>query len=365
MFADVDLKKIAEMTAPERTYLSVYIAGGHSLGDLEKKFHKVRSMLKGGGIEKDEREYFDENVSLVMKYLKQNPLKSGSLCIFACWALDFFKAIPLTVPVKNLVWIDSSPYIRPLAELQDEYEDVAVVVADNKKAQIFLISAAVANSEEVIKGNVKNHVKKGGWSQKRYERRRDKQLHLYAHEIVEALSRLHMEENFRRILLVGGKKILHLVHESLPHELQKQVVEKHLYLGQKEGEIHKDIMDMLFEQERMSEQDLWEKIRAEYFRGGLAVVGLDEVLEAAKERRVEKMIVTRTFRPEGRKCYNCSNIHSGVVEACSACGSKSLFKVDVVNEIVEMLEQTGADTDFINPIQALIDAGEIAALLRY
>jgi hypothetical protein len=57
MFADVDLKKIAEMTAPERTYLSVYIAGGHSLGDLEKKFHKVRSMLKGGGIEKDEREY--------------------------------------------------------------------------------------------------------------------------------------------------------------------------------------------------------------------------------------------------------------------------------------------------------------------
>lgn len=365
MFADVDLRKLAEMTSPERTYLSVYIAGGHSLRNLEKKFHKVRSMLKGGGIEKDEREYFDENVNLVMKYLEQNPLKSGSLCILACWVLDFFKAIPLTVPVKDLVWIDSSPYIRPLAELQDEYENVAVVVADNKKAQIFLISAAIANSEEVIKGNVKNHVKKGGWSQKRYERRRDKQLHLYAHEIVEALSGLHKEENFRRILLVGGKEILHLVHEGLPHELQKQVIEKHLYLGQKEGEIHKDIMDLLFEQERMSEQDLWERIRTEYFKSGLAVIGLDEVLEAAKELRVEKMIVNRMFRPEGRKCYNCSNVHSGVVEACSACGSKSLFKIDVVNEIVEMLEQTGADTDFVDPIQTLIDAGEIAALLRY
>jgi peptide subunit release factor 1 (eRF1) len=149
--------------------------------------------------------------------------------------------------------------------------------------------------------------------------------------------------------------------------LQKQVIEKHLYLGRKEGEIHKDIMDLLFEQERMSEQDLWERIRTEYFKSGLAVIGLDEVLEAAKELRVEKMIVNRMFRPEGRKCYNCSNVHSGVVEACSACGSKSLFKVDVVNEIVEMLEQTGADTDFVDPIQiqTLIDAGEIAALLRY
>jgi peptide subunit release factor 1 (eRF1) len=365
MFANVDLKKLAEMTAPERTYLSVYISGGHSLRDLEKKFHKVRSMLKGGALEKDEREYFDENVGSVMRYLEQNPLKSGSLCIFACWIIDFFKAIPLAVPVKDLVWIGSSPYIRPLAELHDEYENVAVVVADNKKAQIFLISAEATNSEEVIKGNIKNHVKKGGWSQKRYERRRDKQLHSYSHEIVKALSNLHTEENFRRILLVGGKEILHLVHESLPHELQEHVVEKHLYLGQKEGEIHKDIMDLLVEQERMSEEDLWEKIRAEYLRSGLAVIGLDDVLKFAQERRVEKMIVNRTFLPEGRKCSNCSTVHSDIVELCSACASRSLLKVDVVNEIVKMLEQTGADADFVDPIQTLTDAGEIAAHLRY
>jgi hypothetical protein len=44
MFADVDLRKLAEMMSPERTYLSVYIAGRHSLRDLEKKFHKIRSM---------------------------------------------------------------------------------------------------------------------------------------------------------------------------------------------------------------------------------------------------------------------------------------------------------------------------------
>ena len=94
-------------------------------------------------------------------------------------------------------------------------------------------------------------------------------------------------------------------------------------------------------------------------------MGLDEVLAAAKVGRVEKMIVNRTFKPEGRRCRICNNLDVGTVETCSACGSNSLFEIDVVNEIVEMLKLSGAEADFADPIQTLVDAGEIAALLRY
>jgi len=365
MFSDVNLRKLTEMTSPERTFLSVFLAGPQSVTGLESRFQKVRRVLKDGCSEKDERVHFDENVKAVLNYLERNPLKSGSLCIFSCWALDFFQAVPLTAPVKDLVWIDSSAYIRPLAELQDEYENVAVIIANNKKARIFLVSSAVAGSEEVVKGNVKNHVKKGGWSQQRYERRRDKQLLLYAREIIDALSKLEKEEKFRRILLVGGKEILRIVHENLPHALKNKAAEKSLDLGKGDGAVNKDIMDLFFEQERQSEQDLWEKIRSEYLRGGLGVVGLDEVLSAAKVGRVEKMIVNRTFKPKGRRCRNCENLDLAAVETCSTCGSKSLFEIDVVNEIVEMLKLSGAETDFADPIQTLVDAGDIAALLRY
>ena len=365
MSVDVDLRKLAEMTAPERAFLSVYLAGPTSAGELKKRFRKVRRVLKGGGAEKDEREHFDESVKTVERYLERNPLRSGSLCMFSCWVLDFFLAVPLNTPVKDLVWIDSSPYIRPLAEVQDEYEDVAVVVADNKKARIFLVSSAVAASEEVVKGNVKNHVRKGGWSQQRYERRRDKQLLLYAREIADALSRLDREETFRRILLVGGKEAVRAVYENLPQALRSRVAEKALDLRKGEGAVNKDIMELFVEQERRSEQDLWEKIRTEYLRGGLGVVGLDEVLSVAKAGRVETMIVNRTFKPEGRRCRDCENLAVGGVETCPLCGSESVFQVDVVNEIVEMLKLSGAETDFADPIETLVEAGEIAALLRY
>ena len=365
MFADVDLRKLAGLTAPQRAFLSVYLARPRSVARLDKRLREARRVLRGGGAEKDEREFFDQNVGLVRDYLARNPLTSGSLCLFACWALDFFEAVAVAAPVADLVWVDSSPYIRPLAELQEEYENVAVVVADNKKARIFLVSSAVAGPEETLKGNVKNHVKKGGWSQQRYERRRDKQLLLYAREIADAVVRLDRAETFRRILLVGGKEILRIVRENLPKALRSKVAEKAADLHRGEGPLNADILELFFEQERRSERDLWEKIRTEYLRGGLGVVGLDGVLAAAQAGRVGSVVVDRTYRPEGRRCRACEHLAAGAPAACPACASTSLFPVDMVEEVVELLALTSAEADFADPIPTLTEAGHIAALLRY
>ncbi len=366
MLAELDLRELAEMTAPERAFLSVYLAGPRSLGDLDRTFQRIRRVLRAGGAEeKDEREHFDRNVRAVREHFDRHGPPSGPLCILACWVLDFFRAIPLPAAVPDGVWVDSSPYIRPLAELQDEYENVAVVVADNRRARIFLVSSAVAGDEQVVRGNVKNHVKKGGWSQQRYERRRDKQLLLYAREIVQALRRLDRQEEFRRVVMVGGKEILRIVHENLPRGLQNKVAEKAVDLGRGDGAVNQDILEVFFEQERASERDLWERIRTEYLRGGLGAVGLEEVLSAARRGRVERVIVHRDFRPEGRRCRACEHLTAEPVEACPACGSTSVFAVDAVNEIVEMLKLTGAEADFADEIDTLAQAGHIAALLRY
>ena len=365
MFADIDLRKLSETTAPDRAFLSVYLAGPRSVAQLEKRFRELRRLLKGGKAEKDEREHFDENAKSLWKYLKHNPLESGSLCIISCWVLDVFQAIPLTAPVKDLVWIDSSPYIRPLAEIQDEYENVAVVVADDRAARIFCVSSAAAGDEERIRGNVKNHVKKGGWSQQRYERRRDKQLLTYAREIVDALKKLDTEENFRRLVLVGGNETLRVIHDNLPRSLAARSTEKAVDLSKGDDHVNEELEQAFTEAERQSERDLWERIRTNLLQDGLAVAGLHDVLKAAREGRVEKMVVVTNFTPEGRRCRDCGNLDVGAVAACSACSSCSLFRVAVVEEVIEMLRMTGADTDFVDPIDTLAEAGHIAALVRY
>jgi peptide subunit release factor 1 (eRF1) len=365
MLTRIDLDKLSEISTNEKTCLSLYLSGPKSIQNLEATFTEIRSVLKKGEAERDEKEHFEENINMVKKFLKKNPLTEGSLCIFSCWILDFFQAYNVAVPVSDLVWFDSSPYIRPLAELQEEYESVAVVIADNRKARIFLITLAVSQHESTILGDIKNHVRKGGWSQQRYERRRDKELLHYSREIVEALENLEKSENFRRILLVGGKEILNIIYDTLPKRLQIKVKQKAMDLHKRKNIVNKEVMDLFFEQERQSEYDLWEKIRSEYLRAGLGIVGIHHVLKAVRSGQVDQIIVNRDYQESGIRCRDCNHLEIGDANSCSNCGSTSVFTVDCLNEVVELAKQTGAEVDFCDTIEPLKKVGDIAALLRY
>jgi len=361
---NLNLKKLAEITAPERSFWSVYLSGPHSVPVIEKKIAKIRALMKSCSA-KEEFENFDENAKDIEKYLQKNPLKSGSLGIFACKHIDFFETVEIPSEVDDIVWIDACPYIRPLAEYFDDYENVAVVVADNEKVQIYLVSSSVMGPIEVIKGNIKNHVKVGGWSQQRYERRRDNQLTDFAHEIRDALLRLDRDEKYGHILLVGSKEILNIVYESMPKEFQDKIIEKTLDLSKGEGAIHNDIMDLLSFEEQRTEQEYWAHIQAEYLRGGLAAVGLDDVLIAAKEGRIEKVIIDHALQPLVERYQNTNSSDENETKLCTVCDSHLLFNDSVMNELLGLLIQSGSEFHFATDIPELAEVGGIAAFLRY
>jgi len=363
MLEHIDLRKLAEMSAPDRAFLSLYLSGPTGMAALDKRIRTDRALLKDYP---DELDYFDRNMRMVGDYFNRNPHKSGSLCLFACWALDFFEVHTLPVSVPDLLWVDSSPYIRPMAELQDEYENYAVVVADNRLARVFLVASTVAGREVRITGNVKNHVKVGGWSQQRYERRRDKQLQDYAKDIVDELVELDRENAFRRVLMVGSKETLRAIRGALPDQIARKAVEdKALDLGKNDDWVQKEIFDLFVVQERASEQALWEVIKTEQLRGGLAAVGIADVLHAAKAGRVGKAVVTRNAHFDGVRCRDCEHLEASTPSQCPQCGSTSLFEVGLVNEFVELLAISNAEIDFVDPIPSLTEVGHIGALLRY
>jgi peptide subunit release factor 1 (eRF1) len=95
------------------------------------------------------------------------------------------------------------------------------------------------------------------------------------------------------------------------------------------------------------------------------VTGPEEVLKAAAVGRVEKIAVTRDAKLSGTRCRDCENLSAGELKKCTVCGSADVFPVDLVNELAELAALTSAETDFVDPIQGLSEAGEVAALLRY
>ncbi len=294
------------------------------------------------------------------------PIETKTAVFFICWLLDFFETYELEKSATDMVIVDSSPFIRPLAELKDEFENFAVVISDNTRTRIFLVTAGTSEDEERVKGNVKNHVKVGGWSQQRYERRRDKQLLHYTKEIAEKLDELNRNQEFRRIILVGSRETINEIKNNLPRHLKEQLAgEKALDIQQDDDSINQEIFKLFFEQERKSEQKLWDEIKAQYMSEGLAVVGMDAVLGAAETGRIEKVIVNRNASFTGIRCRNCEALHTEVLQQCPSCGSSSVFEVDTLNELVETLEKTSATIDFADKINELEFLFDIAGLLRY
>jgi len=365
MFQAIDLRELSEMQAAERAFVSVYFSGTDGLQSLTSRERTLRDMLADSP---DEAFHFEESMKLAREVLDQNPqvLDAEGVCLFSCWALDFVRGYPLTAAVPNLLRIGPAPYLRPLSEIQDEYENFLVVAADASATRIFQISSAVVQEEDRVRGNVKNRVKKGGWSQKRYARRRENQLMHYAKEVAGVIDDLCRRQTFDRIVLLGTQETLAELEEALPADLASRVI------GRKGVEMHADDQTLMeeaweiyFEEERESERRLWDRIREEFFRGGLAAAGATRVLEAALAGRIEKLLVTRDAKVRGTRCRDCEHLVHGTPQNCQSCGSKSVYQVDLVDELVRQMGLTSAEVEFADEIPGLAKVGHVAALLRY
>jgi peptide chain release factor subunit 1 len=363
MFNNIDLRELAQVSGPERAFLTLYLTNKESYGGLKGRIDTLRALLKDDAVE---TEHFEENLKIVEKWLSEHTWETDGVCLFVCWALDYQQAFPLTVAVTDLLWVDSSPYIRPLAELQDEYENFVVVAADNTASRIFFVTSARADQDARVKGDIKNNVKKGGWSQKRYERRRVNDLVHYSKEIVDILTEMDQKEKFDRLFIVGSQETMVQIESALTPPLTAKLAGKqNVDFSAGDDQIFDTAFDLFFTAERDTEAKLWDKIKDEVCKGGLAVTGPEEVLKAAAVGRVEKIAVTRDAKLPGTRCRDCENLSAGDLKKCKICGSEDVFPVDLVNELAELAALTSAETDFVDRIEGLSEAGEVAALLRY
>ncbi len=360
MISEIDLRKLSDVSSKERAFLTVYIEDIKSPGNIGKRIDNIGSLIA----HPDEKQIYQENVRLLYEQMKKDSSMSGSYVFFICWLMDFVNCHKLEIPVPDKVVVDSSPFIKPLAEIKDEYEDFAVIVADNEKARVFMVSALKEHDKKVIRGDIKNHVRVGGWSQQRYERRRDKELHHYVQDIIDYLQVLDREHDFSRILMVGAREILIHLKQELPAMFRDKLFEDQI-IDLKQDDADDEIYRLFTSLEREEEADMWQKISSRYMSGSLAVMGLKDVLDNIMTGRVDAVLVDRDYRPSGTRCRACGHLSRNETGPCPKCSSEDVFSVDMINEITEWACKTSARIEFADRIDQLSKNGFIAALLRY
>ncbi|MEZ6089943.1 MAG: Vms1/Ankzf1 family peptidyl-tRNA hydrolase [Pirellulaceae bacterium] len=359
----INLRELSGLRGNGRDVLTAYFHGSHGLSKLTKQQRRIRDLLD----DELEQENFEASLSTLQSLIDDNDLSGvEGVCAISSALLDVCQMYPISMEVPNRMILGPAPYIRPLAELQDEYETFLLIVCDNDHTRILSITNETAETESAIKGGVKNHVRKGGWSQQRYERRRDEQLGHYGDDVAGEVEKLVRELKVNRIVLAGSDETMRAIEEQLSSQFAHMIVGREAFdLNRPEEELMEVAYEDYFAQERREEKNLWMRIKDEALSDGRWCLGPRETLEAAKMGRVDTAIVTRDFRENVAKCRACEEIAAEMVNDCPSCKSDDVFAVDYVDTLARLLELSSADVNFVDAINGLTKAGHVAALLRY
>ena len=97
---------------------------------------------------------------------------------------------------------------------------------------------------------------------------------------------------------------------------------------------------------------------------GKAVFGITETVNATRDGKAELLVLSKRLKPRGWICEHCQVVEVGVKSRCPYCNHET-SEVDVLEEILEFAERTGAHIEFVGDNPVLEELGGVGALLRY
>lgn len=357
------LSQLSKIKGQDRCVLTVYVPGSRSrsrtnLADLPE------SLLNLAELTEDEAEHERRSVELWRAVVSDISLPPADGWVgVVCWLTDEAAFVQLPAEVEPAAHLDNSPFLLPAARLLDDLEAYAVVYADHSRADIYLAALGKLHEASRLRGEIKNRVRKGGWSQQRYERRRDKQIHHYCRGIIEHLDELVQSEGLRRIVLAGDRILLGELEKRLSANLRGMIVcTLAMEAGKDTRDLFQETMSAAAEEEREEERWLRDKIAGAHAAGGKAVVGPADTLAALRERRVRWLLIGPLKDMDFWRCGACGERGLGQPIACPRCGADT-YAQSAANELMDLAFAGGSRVELTE--HELPDLGGVGALLRW
>jgi hypothetical protein len=366
---DEKLRELASFEPTTMPVLSVYLNAQADQHGRDNFAPFVRKELKARGatypFRSPERQSFERDAEKIMSWLgtELRPSSNGA-ALFACAGTgDFFEAFQFDAPIHvNRLYVYHQPHLYELAKLHGKYPPCAAVVADTNAARIFVFGLGRAIAKETVTSEkVRSRSQLGGWWLRRYQAPVEN-FHLrHSKEIVQQLERIVQEERIEHIFLAGDEVILSVLREQLPPSLTGKVVDElKLDITTPEHEILRATLAGMREQDAQTDTDRVRAMIDEYRSGGLAAIGVHDVLAALANGQVDTV-----FLSTGLELMHSEEegLHEALAPALKELPDNSGIRI--TDALVTRARQTGAKVTFIEDPALLANVGGVGATLRY
>lgn len=338
------------------------------LGQKRAQFEELegnRPIPTGNGNESGMGTLFER----VHEWIEANFDESNrGLVIYAEVDGDWWEALQFPVSVQNRMVVAEGPVVAPLAQVLSEYEHYGVVLLDREHVRILSVYLGTLLDEMEYRGDplpTPHQVQAGGYSHNRFQRRKLEEMKHFFKDFAEEVDRFVHRYGPQHLVLLGTEQNVAKFREFLPQQLQHMVI----FTGPAPVDgpaaaiLARLDPHLRAEQERES-QELIEQVRDRAAHDYLATAGLQGTLTALQEGKVDTLVVARDGLQQGARCGQCGFVFVRDVNRCPYDGSEQLETVDVMEEMVRLAEQQGAEIQFADA-NAIADLRGAAALLRF
>jgi peptide chain release factor subunit 1 len=366
------MRKLAELRLERPLVLSLYLDLDPSeFATPPARATAVRSLIdeaerrvrERNTLSHEDRKGLEESVSRAADFLEHELPTEGAhgVAVFSSVPADLFEAIKLPRSVTNRVAIGRSPLVGPLARLERR-ERWCVALVSRRDARLFRGSPDGLREIEQIHDEVFGQHDKGGLAQARYARGIEKEKDDHLKHTSEALMRHFKRNPFEHLLLGGPREVTKDFEQKLHHYLRERMA------GLIEVDVDHTNADGVLEAARPSfdqsdsrrESELLERL------GERGATGIEDVLAALNERRVEVLLLDEQFGGvHGVQCTECGLL-ALEGESCPADGAPTIELEDLTDAAIELAVQQRSDVVAVrHHADALDDVGGAAALLRF
>ena len=279
----------------------------------------ARRLKQRDGLSREERAALTRDLERARSHLERDLDARGAhaIALFAGRGGDLFETVRLPRAVPSEVTIARKPFIEPLVDLIDRGR-WAVLLVNRRNGRIFRGSRERLDEVALVSDDVHGQHRQGGLSHTNYERSIEKDADDHVRRTAEALFDRWRRASFDHLLLAAHVETLPILERVLHPYLAERVV----------GRLRVDVENATAEQvlaaaqpeidayERRLEREALDRLAEGVGRGGRAASGLEEVLEALTEQRVQTLIVRERMVAAGVRCPHCGWLGPEEVEQC-------------------------------------------------
>ena len=345
---------------------------GKYLIKLKNRVREVAQALPRLELTRPVQEEIGRDLERVQQYLRtpSHLPSTPGVAIFACEGIGLFEALPLPVVYRSRLSVDSTPLIRELASVEEEFGRLLTVVVDRMGARFFEVTAYDARElsglrADSTRGKRFRGDRSGpGWGEHTYHNRirTEKQRHYEA--IARELFTIDRRRPAHGIVLAGTGTDAGAVEPFLHNYLAERVLGT-ARLNPKEATpaaVHAATLAVRSAWEREEERGQAREM-LEGLGSGWSVNGIDPTLRALARGQVRTLLVHADAGEPGFRCGDSGRL-ARTERECRGEG-EPVAVLDVVDDAIEEGLRQRVDINVVYEPEAREAVHGLAGLLRF